>query len=295
MHVLITGAGSFIGRFTTEAFSSAGLRVTATYYSESKEIQSLRGISNAPELIRLDLGNKKGYDKLPNSIDAVVHIAGLSNMPGCTVEDILNCNVNGTRNIQEYALLSNACCLIYMSSLMVHGHITVPVVDETIPIIDPDIYGASKFLGERILAATTDRLPVAAVRLPGVLGPSAGRAWIPKLFKQINNHQDVTIVNPEAKFNNAIHVLDLADFILTILAGNRLSGFHAFPLASSGTRTIREIAEYLKEATKSHSKIMVDNSRLHSFTICSEYAVKNFGYCPKDISETLKHYSIDAL
>jgi len=295
MHVLITGVGSFIGSYTIETLTHAGFRVTGIFRSENIAIQKLRELHNAPELIQLDLGSQDNFNRLPKSIDAVVHVAGLSSMPGITMDELLYSNINGTRNIQQYALSAGARCLVFTSSISVYGNINNQYVDETTPIIDPGVYGASKYIGERLLAATADFLPVAAIRLPGVLGPGASRAWIPTLLNRFANQQNVQIFNPEAKFNNAIHVLDLSNFILTIIAGNKLSGFHAFPLASSGTITIREVAEYLKEATKSHSEIIVNNSMKPSFKISSEYAITKFNYCPRKIQETLKHFIKDIL
>ena len=293
MHVLLTGGSSFIGRSTTEVLSRAGVRVTATYRSEGKAINELQLTPNAPELIRLDLGNSNEFSQLPKTIDTIVHIAGLDSMPGVTLDDILHCNVNGTRNIQRYGLNIGASRLIYLSSLLIHGRITAKVVDETTPIVDPDVYGTSKYLGERLLASTADHLPVAAIRLPGVLGVGASRAWIPRVMDRLMTHQLIEIYNPDAPFNNAIHVLDLGNFILELLVDRVWPGFHAFPVAASGATTIGKVVSLLKEATGSRSQIIVRPTKQSSFTISSKYAVKHFGYKPKNISEILDRYSME--
>jgi nucleoside-diphosphate-sugar epimerase len=295
MHVLVTGAGSFIGRFIVEVLSRAGLKITATYYSESRIIQKLRELPNIPHLVQLDLGDKRGFNQLPESIDSVIHIAALADLSECSIQSMLRCNVNGAYNIQEYALSAGARSFIYTSSLSVHGNITVPVVDVTTPIIDPGVYGASKYIGERLLAESSGKLPVVSLRLPGVLGLGVTRPWIPTLLTRFISQEDIEIVNPESKFNNAIHVLDLANFILSLLDKNKIYGFHAFPLGSSGAITIREVAEFIKEATKSQSRIRVNNATRNAFTISSKYAIETFKYEPRDIRDTIRHFIADVL
>jgi nucleoside-diphosphate-sugar epimerase len=152
MHVLLTGVSSFLGRHLAEHFVHAGLRVTGTYRGDYPWLEQLRQHGRALELVRLDLANENAFTALPSAIDAVVHVAALSTMPGVSIDGMLGCNVTGTRNVQRYALAAGATRLIYASSLSVHGQIAGPVIDETTPVIDPDLYGSSKYLGERLLA-----------------------------------------------------------------------------------------------------------------------------------------------
>jgi nucleoside-diphosphate-sugar epimerase len=186
--------------------------------------------------------------------------------------------------------------MIYLSSISVHGIVSAPVIDEVLPIVDPDIYGTTKYLGERMLASTATNMPVVSIRLPGVLGRGATcRVWIPMLLKKMINNEDVELYNPDEKFNNAIHVSDLANFILKLLRRDTLSGFHAFPIAASGMTTIREVAEYLKKLVNSSSIIIVKSSERQAFTINSRYAVSHFGYEQRAIIETIDNFVKDAL
>src|SRR5260221_7140951 len=127
MHVLLTGASSFLGRHLAEYFVHAGLRVTATYRSDHAWLEQLRRHGRTLDLVRLDLANESAFAALPSAIDAVVHVAALSTMPGVSVDAMLGCNVTGTRNVQRYALAAGATRLIYASSLSVHGQIAGPI------------------------------------------------------------------------------------------------------------------------------------------------------------------------
>ena len=103
MHVLITGAGSFIGKHATVALARAGLQVTASFRSHSPVIDCMRKHLPQTDFTRLDLAREEDYLTLPKKVDAILHIAGLSATPGVTVDEMLACNVTGTRNLIKYA------------------------------------------------------------------------------------------------------------------------------------------------------------------------------------------------
>ncbi len=293
MHVLVTGANSFIGRHVTAALSGAGLRVTATFRSDGSNLHRLTQSAPHAEFVRLDLAHEDDFLALPAAVDAVVHIAGVSVTPTATVDDMLACNVIGTRNFQNYARRANVRYLVFASTLSVHGEINEPVVTDTTPIRSPDLYGATKYLAERLFASESERLPCVALRLPGVLGPGAHRAWIPTLLQRIRSHEDVTIYNPRAMFNNAAHVSDISDLILKLLNG-QWSGFRAFPIAAAGKMPIIDLVNMLISITGSRSKIREADEKKRAFLVSSDYAIDRFGYSPMQIEAMLRRY-VDGL
>jgi nucleoside-diphosphate-sugar epimerase len=289
MHVLVTGANSFVGRHVTAALSGAGLRVTATFRSDSASVNRLASSVPHAKFVRLDLARGDDFSALPETVDAVVHIAGVSVMPTATVDDMLACNVIGTRNLQKYARRASAKHLVFASTLSVHGEITEPVVTDATPIRVPDAYGASKYLAERLFSLESERLPCVALRLPGVLGPGAHRAWIPTLLQRIRKHEDVTVYNPQSMSNNAAHVSDISNLILKLLQG-QWSGFHTFPVGAAGQMSINDLVDMLISITGSRSKIKVGDKKKSAFLISSDYAVDRFGYDPMHIEAMLRRY-----
>jgi UDP-glucose 4-epimerase len=229
---------------------------------------------------------------LPHSIDAVLHVAGISQTNG-TADDILACNVAGARNLQRYALEAGAAKAIYTSTLSIHGRIVEPVVTENTVSVEPDLYGASKLLGERLFAATADRLPAVAIRLPGVLGPGAHRAWIPTTLEKIRQGREIAIYNPEGQFNNAAHVDDLGAFVAGLLRDD-WSGFHAFPVGAKGAITIAGVIERLSAGMPQPAMRIMQEAR-NSFLISSEYATGMFGYRPMEIGAMLDKYVSESL
>jgi nucleoside-diphosphate-sugar epimerase len=294
MHVLITGAGSFIGRHATVALARGGLRVTASFRTESPATDLLKSSITNVDFVRLDLANANHFLALPKSVDRIVHVAGVSMMPGSGVDEMLACNVVGARTLIKYASTAKASHVVVASTLSVYGDVVDGAVTETTPVRSPDMYGASKYLAERLFAAESHWLPCAAVRLPGVLGKGAHRAWIPTLFDRVRNNEKITIYNPQSMFNNAAHVDDLNDLFVKLLQ-RPWSGFHAFPIGAAGQISIKDLAELLIRITGSRSSVSEGSAQKKPFIVSSDYAAKNFGYRSMDIETMLRKYVGESL
>jgi UDP-glucose 4-epimerase len=267
----------------------AGLRVTATYRSNNATLERLRKALPDTEFVRLDLGREHEFPALPKKIDSIVHVAGVSAMPDITADDILACNVVGARNLLNYARGADASRIVLASTLSVHGDVDEQIVTETTPVRTPDLYGASKYLAERLFAAESNWLPCVAIRLPGVLGEGAHRAWIPTLLDRMRNNRDVTVYGSDSMFNNAAHVSDVCSLMLNLLR-NQWSGFHGFPVGAKGQITIAELVRILVSSTGSSSKIIEGSALKKPFTVSSKYAEENFGYAPMSIELMLSKY-----
>jgi nucleoside-diphosphate-sugar epimerase len=289
MHVLITGAGSFIGKHATVALARAGLQVTASFRSHSPVIDCMRKHLPQTDFTRLDLAREEDYLTLPKKVDAILHIAGLSATPGVTVEEMLACNVTGTRNLIKYAGNAKVVRVVIASTLSVYGDVVDGVITEATPVRNPGVYGASKYLAERLFAAESHWLPCVALRLPGVLGAGAHRAWIPRLLDRIRSSEHVTIYDPRSMFNNAAHVCDLNNFYMKLFKGH-WSGFHAFPIGAAGQMSIAAIVKMFISTTGSGSTVTEGAPEKSAFTVSSHYAVRNFSYSPMDIETMLRQY-----
>jgi len=292
MKILVTGANSFVGRGVVGHLLNAGHEVTATYRTRDARVAALTAHPSRLELVPVDLAEPGDFAALPRQIDAVVHVAGISTSAKGEVDDLLRCNVFGTQNVLRYALAAAAQKLIYTSSLSVHGRIHTAVVDHLTAVAEPDVYGASKYLGERLLAAASARLPSVALRLPGVLGRGSHRAWIPTLTESAKAGQDIVIYNPDGDFNNAAHIDDLGAFVAGLL-DRHWSGFHAMPLGAAGAMKVRDVVSTLLDALASSSRVTVAPSPSPGFIISSAYASETFGYRPTPIDALLNRYAAE--
>lgn len=282
MTILVTGAGSYIAQAIIQRLSEKNLEVVATFRTQYPNVP------NGTKIVQLDLSDETGFHKLPKSLNTIIHVA--AGTPRHTTREIVHSATRGLLNLQQYAL--NSCCraMILTSSVSIHGRVERSIVDETTATLEPDVYGASKLLMERSLAATTDRLPVLALRLPSVLSRLETEAWVPSLMRRLLANEDVKIFNPKAPFNNAIDIDELSRFVVSLIV-KPFRGFHAFPIASSGSIAVADVVELLRSSMKSQSAISIDKTSRCSFTISSEYATRFFGYEPIDIRESLHRFT----
>ncbi len=280
-----------MGQHVAAHLLSAGRHLTATYRTPNPAIEQLQasGGGGGLSLVRLDVSRPDAFSGLPPEIDTVVHIAGATTATGISIDEMLACNVTGTGNVLRYALAARAKRLIHLSTLSVYGAIRQSIVDENTPIVDPDAYGASKYRGEQILAAAAGQLPSVAIRVPGVLGRGAHRAWLPTVLQKVRRGEDVAIFNPDSQFNNAVHVDDLSRFIEN-LAVRDLTGFSAFPIGAAGSITIRNAVERIVAGANVHVSITVRDEQPSRFTISSDRAIRAFGYRPMEIGAMIDRY-----
>jgi nucleoside-diphosphate-sugar epimerase len=291
MLVVLTGSNSFIGGHVLRHLLDAGHEVIATSRSAPQNPLSSRDC----RCVSLDLGDPAHYARvLPERADAIVHIAGISGTNATSINDILRCNVTGTSLLAQYAVRAGAKTFVHASTLSIHGRIEVDVVDEHTPSIAPGTYGASKLLGERILAEIGRSMAVLALRLPGTLGRGAHRAWIPTIVQHLLAQAPVKIYNPSAPFNNAAHVDDIGRLVIRTIAAT-WGGFHALPIGAAGTIPVRDVVGILRRELGSESCIIEDSEQKPGFTISSSTAMQRFGYAPMQISDMLVLYASETL
>ena len=286
LHVLVTGAGGFSGAFLTTALLSRGYRVTAVAGSARGRLPDDAESKGNLQVIRGDLSAGLA---LPADIDAVVHAAARSAWPGVSTDELVRANVLATRNLIAHAVRTGVGTFILFSSLSVHGRIQSTVVDQSTPVLDPDAYGLTKRLCEQMLAAATGPMRGLAIRLPGILGPGSVRNWMTTTLAAAKEGRDITVFDPNAAFNNAVHIADIANFVDGLL-GRDWQGFDAGPLGASGLTNAGAVAKLLADAGGGRSTIRVDATPRQSYTISSDWACQRYGYAPMEITAMLQRF-----
>jgi nucleoside-diphosphate-sugar epimerase len=286
LHVLVTGAGGFVGRHLIEALLAKGHRVTGTF-RRAPPSSELAGRRAGLELVARDLAEPA---RLPERIDGVIHAAATSAWTGITVDRIARDNVEGTRRLVEYALGAGARGFIYLSSMSVYGEIEADEVDEDTPIRNPDAYGATKYVGELLVGDAAKRLPGLAIRLPGVIGPGARRNFLAEALAKIQEGAEVRVFNPDARFNNAVHVGELAAFAADLLAKG-WTGYDKVVVGAAGHTTVEGAVRRMITRRRSHSAVAVGSAKKGSFTVCSRKASRLYGYAPMEIGAMLDRFA----
>jgi UDP-glucose 4-epimerase len=288
MRILVTGASGFSGSFVARVLARDGRDVVAIHRRETAFLARLSGEPRV-RLHRADLAETA---TLPGPFDAVVHAAATSPAPGVDVAQMVRDNVNGTDALIEAAVRWGAKALVFFSSLSLHGEVAAGVVDETTPIANPNAYGATKHLGELLLAARADCLPGLAIRLPGVLGPGAHRNWLSGVAGALQAGEVVRAFHLDAPFNNAAHVADLAALVSRSL-GRPWSGFDRIVVGARGCITVREGIVRLARGLGVDARIEEVAAAKPSFTLSSERAITRWGYDPMDIGAMIDRYAVE--
>ena len=286
MEVLVTGAGGFSGSHLVPALIARGHHVTAVVGRTRGRLDATLGLP----ALNVIAGNLSEPLTLPGHIDAIVHAAARSPGTGVTSADMVRDNVVGTQRLVEYAREAGARTFVYLSSLSVYGTITAPVVDEATPIVNPDAYGMTKYLGEIMLRETPASLRTLSIRLPGVLGPRSVRNWLTSVLLAAKAGREIVYYNPDAPFNNAIHINDLCGFVGDLLAASNWDGHAAVTVGAGGMTSVRKAVQVIVEAFGSRSALGVRQEVRPSFTVSSENA-RRYGYRPMEIEAMLAQFA----
>ncbi len=283
--VLLTGINSFVGRYVGRRLCDAGHRVCAIVRSPGGDVHA-PGVT----VVCGDLAEPATLAMLGDvDFDCAIHIAGTSPRPGVSTADMCRDNVLATLNLVNWATAHRVTRAIYTSSISIHGTIVESEINGSTPVVSPDAYGMTKYLGEELLRGVQDKMPSVSIRLPGVVGVEADRIWLSRVVRQLQAGENVPIVNPDGRFNNLIHVIDLADFIAE-LATREFVGAAAFPVGAADLSTIRNVVETLRQELRSSSKICVEDGRSKSFTINNDEALQ-YGFKPKNTLQILRRYA----
>lgn len=279
MKILLTGVGGFIGSYLAKKWDNGANELVCIARNRKPADINARVIS-------ADLSGPLDYCE---PVDVIVHAAAQSPAPGITMDDYLCSNVDAVRNITKYARRFNIKKIIYLSSVLLYGEASGSIIDEGTPVINPQNYGLTKYIGEKLLEE--EGLTSIALRLPGVLGKGASTPWLVKTAHRLKRNERVELYNPDALFNNMIHVVDLEKFI-SHLMGISWTGHEKVTLGCRESIPIREAALFLKKCLESDSEISIIESGEKSFTISVDKALK-MGYNPMTAEKILKTYCED--
>ena len=284
--VLVTGASGFVGSHLVRLLAADGFPVTGIYRTAPGLAADLVGASPA-RLVQSDVA---ALADLPDGCTAVIHAAASSAWTGITHDAVVRDNVIATRHLLGLAERAGCQAFIFLSSMSVYGQIDAAVVDERTRIVDPDVYGASKLLGERLLEERQARLPGLALRLPGVVGRGARRNWLASTAERLRRGEPATLFNPDAPFNNALHVADLARLVARALERG-WRGFDTLVLGARGQLAVRAVVERLAAGMGVTPRLAVQPAEKPAFRLSSARAMRDWGYDPMEIGALVDRFA----
>lgn len=288
MEIVVTGAGGFSGSHLVATLLARGHKVTAVVGRSLGRLDPAVDCNPSLTVVAGDLARRL---PLPARIDAIVHAAARSPAPGVRDADMVRDNVTATTRLIDYACEACATTFIYLSSLSIYGDIAGPVVDETTAIVNPNVYGVTKYEGETMLREAP--LRSLSIRLPGVIGRGSVRNWLTGVLTTAKQGRTITLYGPNNKFNNAIHINDLCRFVADLVKHTTWRGHDAVTVGAAGMTTVRRAAETIIQTMGSRSPIEIKEARKPGFTISIDRARSVYGYAPMDIDSTIRQFATE--
>lgn len=176
MRVLVTGGAGYIGSRLCPALVKAGhqVRVLDTLYFGADGLQPLVD-GGAVELVRGDLRDDRLVDSCLEEIDAVIHLAAMSNDPSADLDEVLTRSINRDATV---ALINRSSAggirrFVNASSATVYGVQDIADVDEDTPVAPITLYGRYKAETEaHALSCNRPGFEVTSLRAATVCGAS---------------------------------------------------------------------------------------------------------------------------
>ena len=287
MRILVTGVSGFAGAWAGTALAQAGHDVAGLHRRDTRFCRF--AAENGVRLIRRSLDDTP---QLSEAFEAVIHAGATSPSPGVHAAQIAHDNVAGTAAIISAARQWDARHFVFFSSISLYGEVAQPILDEHTPIVNPDIYGASKLMDELMLADSSADLPALVLRLPGVIGPGAHRNWLSTVAAKLRAGEAIAAYNLDSPFNNAVHIDDVARLIVEVLRCG-WSGFDAVVLGVRSILSVRDVIGRLARGLHTTARIERVVAPKRAFTLCSDRAIERWNYNPMTIGETIDRYASD--
>jgi UDP-glucose 4-epimerase len=247
--VLITGGSGFFGRILKKKLLEKDVRVVNIDLQEDED--------SDPKLISVqgDIRNKDLMNRLfrDNSFDTVYHCAAILAHAVKDKNFLWTSNVDGTRVVAEAARTHGVSNLVFTSSNCLWGKgFNRPITEEEPP--EPiEIYGTSKWEGEKILNEYRNDLNITSIRCPTII--DFGRlGLLAILFEFIDEGRKVWTVGRGSNRYQFIYAQDLADACIRA-ASSPCSAI--FNIGSDDVKSMREVYQYVIERAHTGARIAV--------------------------------------
>ena len=243
----VTGGSGFVGSLLIARLLAEGYRV-ASYDRLPCPVQ-------APDL-SATIGDLRDKATLAAAIgdarpDVVFHCAADLAHGRMRPSELWSSNVDGTRSLAEALATSGVCHLVYLSSNCLWGTgFDRPVTEQDVPA-PVEIYGDSKWEGEKILLAHAGVFHTTVIRCPTII--DEGRlGLLTILFEFIAEHRTVWVVGGGRNRYQFIHAGDLID---AMLRACRRETSAVYGIGSDDVATMRDVYGHVIAGSGSRSRI----------------------------------------
>ena len=217
-HVLVTGAGGFIGSHLTEQLAVLGAKVRALVHYNAMGFCGWLDESSVLEDIEVVAGEICDRDivrQVMQDAQIVYHLAALIGIPYSYHAPLsyVHTNVEGTVNVLQVAREFGVERVVHTSTSEAYGTAQYVPIDEAHPLQGQSPYSASKIAADKLAEAfyLSFDLPVVTVRPFNTFGPrQSARAIIPTIITQCLKGETLRLGNlhPTRDLNYVSNIVD---------------------------------------------------------------------------------------
>jgi len=291
--VLITGGAGFVGSHLVDRFMSDKknyeIIILDNFSIGRHNLKELN--SKDITIIEGDVESIEVYNKLPNDIDLIIHLAAMNRAPRSIKDPIKSneVNITGTLKILEFSRKNN-CKFVFASSSSVFGHLKImPRPEETNEFLPSHPYGLGKMTSEHYCRLYSElyNLDTSIIRYFAVYGPRQSpdltySAVIPKFIKAALNNKPITIFGGNQS-RNFTYVKDTVEATFLLATANKCK-HQVYQVSGLEKITIEKLATYVEEVSnKKIERIYKDHSKGDIFESVADMKnlKSNFNFLPR--------------
>ena len=211
-------------------------------------------------------------------IDAIIHCASKNPLSklGNSSRNMYSTNIKMTRNLIKFSNKNNVKKIIFLSAMDVYGLIKKKILFENQKPSNPNLYGKSKSLSEKLFCEKRNKFTTICLRIPGVFTSdlTRDRPLIITILKKIIKNKDVSAYNLNKQFNNILDVTEIVKFIKIILRKKIQSKIYNF--SASRPMKFIHVINLIKKIFQSKSKVIQKNLKKTSFIISNKKIQNDF-------------------
>lgn len=287
--ILVTGGAGYLGAVLVPKLLKRGYRVRVLdlflYGDQSlfpKEFVETKQL----ELLKLDLRQTEALGPALKDVDAIIHLAGISNDPSSDLDPQLtkDVNITATQKLIDLARQAKVPRFINASSSSVYGIKEEPNVTETLSLEPLTVYSESKVAIEQYLAKSRGGMISVNVRSATICGYSP-RLRLDLTVNILTHHamlkNKITVYGGTQKRPN-IHIDDISDFYMNMVdaPADMING-ESFNVCGEN-HTVMQLAELVKKTVAPTATIeTVATNDLRSYHVSAQKAEEILEYKPK--------------
>ncbi|MDF9828428.1 UDP-glucose 4-epimerase [Ereboglobus sp. PH5-10] len=245
--LLVTGGAGFFGSILKRCLLGRGFRVVSIDLEPDEDahphLRSVRGDIRDEALMREIFSSEK--------IHAIFHCAAILAHAVKDKKFLWSSNVDGTKLVAELAAEHGVGKIVFTSTNCLWAeNLHRPVLETDMP--NPvEIYGKSKWEGEKILLSQQDRIISIIIRCPTII--DSGRlGLLGILFEFIDEGRKVWVVGGGKNRYQFIYAMDLADACLRALDYPKTEIFN---IGSDNVKSFREVYQHVIDKAGNRARV----------------------------------------